>query len=117
MSILNGKVAVVTGGNSGIGYATAKNFADNGATVIITGRSADRVQKAAVELGVRGLVADVADLAATDNLVDQVKKDYGTVDILLVNAGIFAPEPVGQISEEIFDNQMGIVFKGAVFTI
>ncbi len=117
MSKLNGKIAVVTGGNSGIGYSTAKELADNGASVVITGRSKERVQKAAEELGVTGVVADVTDLAAIDNLVGQVKNEFGKVDILFVNAGIFAPAPVGQISEEMFDNQMGINFKGAVFTI
>jgi len=117
MSNLNGKIAVITGGNSGIGYATAKKFKEEGASVIITGRSAERVNAAASELGVAGLVADVSDLSAIDNLVDQVKRDYGNVDVLFVNAGIFAPVPVGQNSEEIFDAQMGINFKGAVFTI
>lgn len=117
MSKLSGKIAVVTGGNSGIGYATAKDLAENGASVIITGRSTERVLKAAEELGVTGVVADVSDLTAIDNLVEQVKNEYGKVDILFVNAGIFAPAPVGQISEDMFDNQMGINFKGAVFTI
>jgi len=117
MSTLNGKVAVVTGGNSGIGYATAKNLAAKGATVVITGRSGERVKKAADELDVTGIVADVADLNAIDKLVDQVKTGFGKVDILFVNAGIFAPAPVGQNSEEMFDQQMGINFKGAVFSI
>lgn len=117
MSKLTGKVAVVTGGNSGIGYASAKKFKEEGATVIITGRSVERVQQAAAELGVKGIVADVSSLSAIDSLVDQVKTGYGHVDILFVNAGVFQPVPVGQISEEIFDNQMGINFKGAVFTV
>jgi len=117
MNRLNGKIAVVTGGNSGIGYATAQNMTENGATVVITGRSAQRVQKAAEELEVTGIVADVTDLAAIDKLVNQVKNKFGKVDTLFVNAGIFAPAPIGQISEGMFDNQMGINFKGAVFTI
>lgn len=117
MSDLKGKIAVITGGNSGIGFATAKNLSENGATVIITGRSEERVKKAADELKVEGIVADVGDLGAIDDLVSQVKNKYGKVDILFVNAGIFAPAPVGQISEEMFDRQMGINFKGAVFTI
>lgn len=117
MSKLTGKVAVVTGGNSGIGYAAAKDFKDNGATVIITGRSGEKVRAAANELGVTGIVADVKDLSAIDSLVEQVKNDHGKVDVLFVNAGIFAPAPVGQISEEMFDNQIGINFKGAVFTL
>ena len=117
MSFLNGKVAVVTGGNSGIGYSTAKKLKEDGATVIITGRSAEKVNAAANELGVKGIVADVLDLSAIDAAVNQVKNENGNIDILFVNAGIFAPAPIGQISEEMFDTQMGINFKGAVFTV
>jgi len=117
MRNLNGKVAVVTGGNSGIGYASAEKLKAEGAQVIITGRSTEKVATAAEQLGVKGIVADVKDLSAIDALVAQVKESYGKVDILFVNAGIFQPVPVGQISEELFDHQMGINFKGAVFTI
>ncbi len=117
MKDLTGKTAVITGGNSGIGYATAKKFKENGATVIITGKSDQRVQTAANELGVNGIVADVVNLSAIDALVAQVKAEFGTVDILFVNAGIFTPAAIGQNSEEIFDTQMDINFKGAVFTI
>mgnify|MGYP000199535165 FL=1 len=116
MNDLTGKIAVVTGGNSGIGYATAKYFKEAGANVIITGRSADRVITAATELGFKGIVADVIDLSAIDALVEQVKNEFGNVDVLFVNAGIFSPAPVGQNTEEMFDTQMGINFKGAVFT-
>jgi NAD(P)-dependent dehydrogenase (short-subunit alcohol dehydrogenase family) len=100
MSTLNGKVAIVTGGNSGIGYASAKELKSKGATVVITGRNYERVESA----------------SEIDSLVETVKKEFGKVDILFVNAGIFQPALVGQISEELFDNQMGINFKGAVFT-
>lgn len=117
MSDLNGKVAVVTGGNSGIGYASAQMLKSKGAKVIITGRSKEKVDLAAKELGVTGIVANVKDLSAIDDLVKQVKSQFDNVDILFVNAGIFAPAPVGQISEDMFDHQMGINFKGAVFTI
>lgn len=116
MNDLTGKVAVVTGGNSGIGYATAKYFKSAGARVIITGRSADKVAIASTELGVKGIVADVIDLSAIDSLVEQVKQEFGNIDILFVNAGIFSPAPIGQNTEQIFDTQMGINFKGAVFT-
>lgn len=116
MNDLTGKIAVVTGGNSGIGYATAKRFKESGASVIITGRSADKVATAAFELGVKGIVADVIDLVAIDELVEQVKNTFGNIDILFVNAGIFSPAPIGQNTEEMFDNQMGVNFKGAVFT-
>lgn len=117
MSKLNGKIAVVTGGNSGIGYASALKLKNEGAQVIITGRNADKVATAAQELGVRGIVSDVSNLSAIEDLVNQVKNEYGKIDILFVNAGIFQPAPVGQISEEMFDHQMGINFKGAIFTI
>ena len=117
MNDLKGKKAVITGGNSGIGFATAKKFAELGAQVMITGRSADKVSSAAESLSVISAVADVQDLSQIDNLVDQVKREFGTIDILFVNAGIFAPAPIGQISEEMFDQQMGINFKGAIFTI
>ncbi|PKI03750.1 SDR family NAD(P)-dependent oxidoreductase [Glaciecola sp. 33A] len=116
MNDLTGKIAVVTGGNSGIGYATAQYFKEAGANVVITGRSADRVATAAAGLGVKGIVADVTDLSAIDSLVAQVKNEFGKIDVLFVNAGVFNPAPVGQISEEMFDMQMGINFKGAVFT-
>jgi len=116
MNDLTGKVAVVTGGNSGIGYETAKYFKNAGASVIITGRSADKVATAATELGVKGMVADVIDLSAIDALVEQVKHEFGNIDVLFVNAGIFSPAPIGQNTEEMFDTQMGINFKGAVFT-
>ncbi len=117
MSNLKSKVAVITGGNSGIGYASAKELKERGAKVIITGRSSERVQSAAIELGVKGIVADVTDLTQIDKLVAQVQDEFDKVDILFVNAGIFAPAPVGQTTEEMFDNQLGINFKGAVFTI
>ncbi|WP_025764361.1 SDR family NAD(P)-dependent oxidoreductase [Dyadobacter tibetensis] len=116
MSKLTGKVAIVTGGNSGIGYATAKELKNQGATVVITGRDSLKVVKASQELGVKGIVADVKNLSAIDKLVEEVKKAYEKIDILFVNAGIFQPAAVGQISEEMFDYQMGINFKGALFT-
>jgi len=117
MSHLNRKVAVVTGGNSGIGYSTAKKFKEDGATVVIIGRSSEKVNTAATELGVKGVTADVSDLAAIDSAVTQVKSEHGNVDILFVNAGVFMTAPVGEITEEMFDTQMGINFKGAVFTV
>lgn len=116
MSDLSGKVAVVTGGNSGIGYETAKQFKAAGASVVITGRSETRVREAASELDVIGIVADVIDLSAIDALVTRVKSEFGSLDVLFVNAGIFTPAPVGQITEKMFDSQMNINFKGAVFT-
>ena len=117
MSNLKNKVAVITGGNSGIGYASAKELKDKGATVIITGRNTTKVQEAAQNLGVKGLVADVTDLDAMDSLVANVKSEFGKVDVLFVNAGVFKPSPIGQTTEEVYDYQMNINFKGAVFTL
>lgn len=117
MSNLNGKIAVVTGGNSGIGYASAKEMKEKGANVIITGRSEERLNKAASELGCKGIIADVSDLSQIDKLVAQVKNEFKKVDILFVNAGVFKPMPIGHASEEDFNYQMDINFKGAVFTI
>jgi NAD(P)-dependent dehydrogenase (short-subunit alcohol dehydrogenase family) len=117
MNTLQGKTAVITGGNSGIGYASAAKMKALGANVIITGRSEERVNKAATELGVAGIVADVTSLDALDNLATEVKNSHGNVDILFVNAGIFTPAPIGQITEEVYDSQFGINFKGAVFTV
>lgn len=117
MNSLKGKNAVITGGNSGIGYATAQKLVEAGANVIITGRSESKINLAASELGVTGLVADVSQVKAIENLVARVEGLLGHVDILFVNAGIFAPAPLGAISEEMFDEQMSINFRGAVFTI
>jgi NAD(P)-dependent dehydrogenase (short-subunit alcohol dehydrogenase family) len=117
MRSLSGKVAVVTGGNSGIGYASAKKLKAQGAEVLISGRSPEKLQQAAAELGVRSFVADVSSLASIEQMVEFVEETYKGIDILFVNAGIFQPGPVGQISEDMFDHQMGINFKGAVFTI
>lgn len=117
MTTLNGKTAVVTGGNSGIGYATAQELKERGATVVITGRDKARVQQAASDLGVKGYVADVNDLAAIDRLASVLKDELGKIDILFVNAGVFAGMPIEQLTEEAFDYLMDINFKGAVFTV
>ncbi|MEL6675256.1 MAG: SDR family oxidoreductase [Bacteroidota bacterium] len=117
MSKLSGKIAVITGGNSGIGYSTAEELKAQGAEVVITGRSQERVEAAAQELGVRGLVADVSDLGQIDALVEDVKGIYGKVDVLFVNAGVYVPSQIGDLDEKGYDYQMDINFKGAVFTI
>lgn len=117
MTKLSGKVAVVTGGNSGIGYAAAKDFIDNGAEVVITGRNAEAVNRAAEELGAVGIVADQSSLTDTDSLVNQVKSQFGKVDILFINAGIVTMAPIEVLTEEQFDNNMDINFKGAFFTL
>lgn len=117
MSKLDGKTAVVTGGNSGIGYATARKFKELGAKVIITGRDAEAVNKAANEIDVAGLVADQANLGDIDALVERAKDELGDVDVLFINAGIAAFAPVEHLTEEQFDATMNVNFKGAFFTL
>ena len=117
MSSLTGKVAVITGGNSGIGFETAKKYKALGAEVVIIGRSGDKVSKAANEIGATGLVADVLSVSAIESAAENVKQQFGKVDILFVNAGVFFGTPIGQTPEDMFDQQVGINFKGAVFTI
>lgn len=117
MSNLTNKVAVVTGGNSGIGYATAKELAAKGAQVIITGRNADTVSKAAGELGVTGIVSDQARLSQIDSLVAQVKAQFGKVDILFLNAGVALFSPMETATEEHYDTMMNLNVKGVYFTV
>jgi NAD(P)-dependent dehydrogenase (short-subunit alcohol dehydrogenase family) len=117
MKILANKVAVVTGGNSGIGYASAKELADKGARVIITGRNKDSVAKAAQELGVTGIVSDQSQLGQIDDLVAEVKAKFGKVDILFLNAGVANFSPVETASEAHFDGIMNANVKGVYFTV
>jgi NAD(P)-dependent dehydrogenase (short-subunit alcohol dehydrogenase family) len=117
MDALKGKVAVVTGGNSGIGYATARELRNQGATVIITGRREQAVADAAKELSVTGLIADQGSLPAIENLAATVKEQFGKVDILFINAGIVGVTSIEEAKEELFDNIFNINFKGAYFTL
>jgi NAD(P)-dependent dehydrogenase (short-subunit alcohol dehydrogenase family) len=119
MKRLEGKVAVVTGGNSGIGLATAEQFRDEGARVAISGRSQKTLDEAAKALGKDALVvqADVSKLADADKLFSAVEKRFGKIDILFVNAGIAKFVPVDQVSEEHYDEIFDINAKGAYFTI
>lgn len=117
MSTLLNKIAVVTGGNSGIGYATAKELVEKGATVIITGRNKAALDKAAAELNVTAIESDQSDLKAIDALVANVKANFGKVDILFVNAGIGSFLPIEAADENHFDSIMNINFKGAYFTL
>ncbi|HTN45839.1 MAG TPA: glucose 1-dehydrogenase [Flavipsychrobacter sp.] len=117
MDSLANKVAVVTGGNSGIGYAAAKRLKESGARVIITGRRKDAVETAAKELNITGLVADQSKVSDIEQLAEEVKAQFGKVDILLVNAGITKFSTIEQIEESQFDEMMNINFKGAYFTL
>jgi len=119
MSRLSNKVAVVTGGNSGIGFATAKEFIAQGAKVVITGRQQAAVDEAVRELGGNavGVLADTADLQHTDALVAKVKDLYGKVDVLFINAGVGHFFSVETATEQQFDHIMNINYKGAYFTL
>ncbi len=117
MENLKNKIAVITGGNSGIGYATAKELKAQGATVIITGRRPDAVAKAADELGVTGFVADQAIVWDTEKLANEIKKAFGKIDILFINAGIAGTAPIEQATETLFDSIININFRGAYFIL
>ena len=118
MNRLNNKLAVVTGGNSGIGYAAAKALIAEGARVIITGRRKEAVEKAAEELGAIAFVADQANLDDLDLLKNEAEKQFGKVDILFVNAGITGGLiPIESMSVQNFDEVMNINFRGAYFTL
>ncbi|HEY1062616.1 MAG TPA: SDR family oxidoreductase [Daejeonella sp.] len=117
MKNLTNKTAVITGGNSGIGYATAKLLNENGAKVIITGRRKEALENAANNLGVKALLADQSSLADIDKLVKKVTEEFGKVDILLINAGISKFAPIELMTENIFDEIMDVNFKGAYFTL
>ena len=114
---LKGKTAVITGGNSGMGYATARKFKELGANVIITGRNPEALDKAATELGVNAILADQANLGDLDQMVAQVKEQFGDIDVLFINAGVASFAPVEHMSEDQFDNIMNVNFKGAFFTL
>jgi NAD(P)-dependent dehydrogenase (short-subunit alcohol dehydrogenase family) len=119
MGKLEGKVAVITGGNSGIGLATAKEFKEQGARVVITGRDRQTLDEAKRAIGgdVLALRSDTSRLTDIDKLFADVKKKFGHIDVLFVNAGVGKFAPVEAVTEEVFDSIMDINFKGAYFTI
>jgi NAD(P)-dependent dehydrogenase (short-subunit alcohol dehydrogenase family) len=116
---LEGKIAVITGGNSGIGLATAKRFVSEGSYVFITGRRQKELDVAVSEIGknVVGIQGDVSNLEDLDRLYNTVKDQKGHLDILFANAGIAQFAPLGEISEEHFDNIFRINVKGVLFTV
>jgi NAD(P)-dependent dehydrogenase (short-subunit alcohol dehydrogenase family) len=117
MKQLTGKVAVVTGGNSGIGFSTAKELKEQGAEVIITGRRKEALDQAAAALGVSGILADQGKVADIETLATAVKEKVGTVDILFINAGVLGGAKIEHATEDVFDNVMNVNFKGAYFTL
>jgi NAD(P)-dependent dehydrogenase (short-subunit alcohol dehydrogenase family) len=119
MKRLEGKVAVITGGNSGIGLATAKRLQDEGARVAISGRSQKTLDEASASLG-KGLLAvqsDVSKLADIDKLFAEVAKKFGKIDVLFANAGVAKFAPFAATTEAQYDEQFDINVKGAYFTI
>jgi NAD(P)-dependent dehydrogenase (short-subunit alcohol dehydrogenase family) len=111
------KTALVTGGNSGIGYSTAKVLKQQGATVIITGRRKEALEKAAQELGVAFYLADQSKVSDVEALVENVQKAFGQLDILFINAGVLGQFSIEQATEEMYDYIMDINLKGAYFTL
>jgi NAD(P)-dependent dehydrogenase (short-subunit alcohol dehydrogenase family) len=116
---LDGRVALITGGNSGIGLATAKRFVNEGAYVFITGRRGSELAAAVKEIGknVTGVQGDVSDLGDLDRLFAQIKREKGKLDIVFANAGVAKYAPFGKVTEELYDSIFNINVKGLFFTV
>jgi len=116
---LEGKVALITGGNSGIGLATAKQFVNEGAYVFITGRREAELAAAKKQIGknVTAIQGDVSNLDDLDRLFVQIKKEKGKIDIVFANAGVAKYAPLGTITEDFFDSIFDINVKGVLFTV
>lgn len=119
MSRLTGKTALITGGSTGIGLASAIRFAAEGARVYIAGRRQAEIDKAIAKIGhgATGIRCDVSSLADLDHLYAQIKSEAGQLDILFANAGLGTFAPLGEISEADFDHMFGVNVKGTLFTV
>ena len=119
MSRLNGKIAVITGGNSGIGLATAIRFATDGAQVVIVGRRQQELDNALRLIGPEAIAiqGDISNLDDLDRIFTQIKAAKGRIDVLFANAGLGDFQPIGSITEESFDRTFGINVKGTLFTV
>src|SRR6266851_4935662 len=119
MGRLDGKIALVTGGNSGIGLATAKEFVGEGAYVFITGRRDPELAAAVKEIGsnVTAVRGDVSNLGDLDRLFAEIQREKGRLDVLFANAGVARYAPLGKITEELYDSIFDINVKGLLFTV
>jgi NAD(P)-dependent dehydrogenase (short-subunit alcohol dehydrogenase family) len=119
MGKLEGKIALITGGNSGIGLATAKQFVNEGAYVFITGRRQSELDAAVKQIGksVAAVQGDVSKLGDLDRLFAQIKREKGRLDIVFANAGVATYAPFGTITEEHYDSIFNINVKGLLFTV
>ena len=119
MGKLNGKIALITGGSSGIGLATAKRFVGEGAYVFITGRREAELGVAARDIGknIKALRGDVSKLDDLDRIFSAIKNDKGRLDIVFANAGVANEVALGEITEELYDSIFDINVKGMLFTV
>lgn len=119
MSKLDNKIAVITGGNSGIGLATARRYAAEGAKVILTGRRKEAIDEAVATIGesASGIVADASNLADTDRMMEQIRQEHGRIDVLFINAGVAPFAPLAEMDEASFDHVFDINVKGLFFTL
>lgn len=119
MSKLDGKVAVVTGGNSGIGLAAARRFAQEGAEVVIVGRRREALDQALQAIGphATAVQGDIAQLDDLDRVFAEIEAKHGRIDVLFANAGLGDMQPLGAISEVSFDRTFGVNVKGTLFTV
>ena len=119
MGKLEGKIALITGGNSGIGLATAKQFVNEGAYVFITGRREPELDAAVKEIGrnVTGVQGDVSNLADLDRLFTQIEREKGKLDVVFANAGVAKYAAFGKITEQFYDSIFDVNVKGLLFTV
>jgi NAD(P)-dependent dehydrogenase (short-subunit alcohol dehydrogenase family) len=119
MGKLEGKIALITGGNGGIGLATAKQFVNEGAYVFITGRREPELDAAVKEIGrnVTGVQGDVSNLADLDRLFTQIEREKGKLDVVFANAGVAKYAAFGKITEQFYDSIFDVNVKGLLFTV
>jgi NAD(P)-dependent dehydrogenase (short-subunit alcohol dehydrogenase family) len=119
MGKLDGKLALITGGSTGIGLASAALFQKEGAQVVVTGRNSEAIAEAQRQLGpgATAIASDTSNLADIARLIDLVRQKFGRIDILFANAGVARFQPFGEIEESFFDDQFDINVKGLFFTV